>query len=69
MIEAGIWTLILTLITSQGEIKTVDLQTEAPSLNACMNDQHSMAKFIGEHPQYKIVKWHCIDKNKKKLDI
>lgn len=63
------FTLILTLMTLNGELKTVDLQTQAPSLNACMNDQPSMAKFIGEHPQYHIVKWHCIDTSKKKLDI
>lgn len=63
------FTLILSLMTMTGEPKTVDLQTQAPSFNACMNDQTSMAKFIGEHPQYRIVKWHCVDTSKKKLDI
>jgi hypothetical protein len=63
------FTLILSLLTTTGEFKTVDLQTEAPSYNACMNDQPSMAKFIAEHPQYKIVRWHCVDITKKKLDI
>lgn len=69
MIVVGPFTLILTLLALNGEEKTVDLHTQAPSLNACMNDQPSMAKFIGDNPNYRIIKWHCEDTSKKKMDI
>lgn len=51
--------LILTIMFND-KIKEVNLHTAAPTLNACMSDQPSMAKYIGEHPGTSIVKWHCV---------
>ena len=66
------FTLILTVLYLNGNNwyqKEVDIQTVAPSYTQCMSDQMSMAKYINEHPNYKIVKWHCEEITNRKIKI
>ncbi len=63
------FTLILTLLLSDGSIREVNLNTEAPSQHVCMMDMQTMAKYMGDHPDRKLVKWHCEDVKKIRTSI
>jgi hypothetical protein len=53
------FTLYLTVKLLTGSTQEVDLKLAVPSYRACMADQVDIAKYIGEHPNVTIVKWHC----------
>lgn len=63
------WTLILTLLLSDGSVKEVNLHTEAPNQKVCLMDMSTMAKYLGDHPDKTLVKWHCEDSNKLRTSI
>lgn len=52
--------LIITIMLQDHSVKEVNLHTAAPSMNACMMDQHSMAEYIASH-NVMITKWRCVE--------
>lgn len=58
------WTLILILLTVNGDKIEVNLHTEAPSQKVCLMDQSTMAQYLGDHPDKKLHSWRCENVNK-----
>lgn len=60
------------LIEQPGICKDVVNTYDAPGLTIphCMNGaQRELAKWIGDHPQWRIERWKCVDASKPKIDI
>ena len=61
--------LVLYVCIANGPCHNEYLTSTAPNYRACMADEVSMAKFIGDHPEYTIVKWHCNGDGKQEADL
>lgn len=45
------------------------LNSTAPSMSQCVGDQISLAKWAGDHPQFRIAEWHCNADGKREADL
>lgn len=62
----------ICMIGQPGVCKDITNSYNTPGLTVhyCqMNAQPELAKLIGEHPNWKIERWKCVDASKKKIDI
>lgn len=50
--------LTVCLIDNPARCKDVHLNSAA-NYSQCMNDQPSMAKWVGDNPNWVIKSWHC----------
>lgn len=61
------WTLIVTLLLTNGNTINVNIHTTAPTQRQCLMDQTSMAEALTKYSFVKIVKWHCEDIRKQDI--
>ena len=61
------WTLIVTLLLTNGNTINVNIHTAAPTERQCMMDQPSMAEALTKYAFVKIVKWRCEDTSKRDI--